>query len=122
VEATEVVVIGAGPSGLAVGACLEQRQIDFTILEKEHQVGSSWRRHYERLHLHTIKSRSSLPFRSFDRNYPRYVPRALVVRYLEEYAASFDLKPHFGENVHAMRKQGNEWLIESAAIRFLAPL
>jgi cation diffusion facilitator CzcD-associated flavoprotein CzcO len=121
VETTEVVVIGAGPSGLAVGACLQQRQIDFTILEKEHQVGSSWRRHYERLHLHTIKSRSSLPFRSFDRNYPRYVPRALVVRYLEEYAASFDLKPYFGENVHAVRKQGNEWLIESTSKAFSAP-
>ena len=97
------------------------RRVDFIILEKEHQVGSSWRRHYERLHVHTIKSRSSLPFRSFDRNYPRYVPRALVVRYLEEYAASFDLKPHFGENVHAVRKQGNEWLIESTSKAFSAP-
>ena len=56
-ETTQVVVIGAGPSGLAVGASLQQRRIDFVILEKEHQVGSSWRRHYERLHLHTIKSR-----------------------------------------------------------------
>jgi cation diffusion facilitator CzcD-associated flavoprotein CzcO len=74
----------------------------------------------QRLHLHTIKSRSSLPFRSFDRHYPRYVPRALVVRYLEEYAASFDLKPHFGENVHAVRKRGNEWLIESASKAFSA--
>jgi cation diffusion facilitator CzcD-associated flavoprotein CzcO len=115
VEATEVVVIGGGPSGLAVGACLQQRRIDFIILEKEHQVGSSWRRHYERLHLHTVKSRSSLPFRSFDRNYPRYVPRSLVVRYLEEYAASFNLTPRFGENVHAVRKQGNGWLIESTS-------
>ena len=104
-----------------MGACLKQRRVDFIIVEKEHQVGSSWRRHYERLHLHTIKSRSSLPFRSFDRNYPRYVPRALVVRYLEEYAASFDLKPHFGENVHAVRKQGNEWLIESTSKAFSAP-
>jgi NAD(P)H-nitrite reductase large subunit len=121
VETTEVVVIGAGPSGLAVGACLQQRRIDFIILEKEHQVGSSWRRHYDRLHLHTIKSRSSLPFRSFDRNYPRYVPRTLVIRYLEEYAASFDLKPHFGENVHAVRRQGNEWLIESTSKALRAP-
>jgi indole-3-pyruvate monooxygenase len=120
VEATEVVVIGAGPSGLAVGACLKQRRVDFIIVEKEHQVGSSWRRHYERLHLHTIRAGLHCPFEASTA--PRYVPRALVVRYLEEYAASFDLKPHFGENVHAMRKQGNEWLIESAAIRFLAPL
>ena len=114
-------MIGAGPSGIAVGACLQQRRIDFVILEKEHQVGSSWRRHYERLHLHTIKSRSSLPFRSFDRNYPRYVPRSLVVRYLEEYAASFNLTPRFGENVHAVRKQGNGWLIESTSKAFSAP-
>jgi cation diffusion facilitator CzcD-associated flavoprotein CzcO len=121
VETTQVVVIGAGPSGLAVGACLQRQRIDFVILEKEHQVGSSWRRHYERLHLHTIKSRSSLPFRSFDRNYPRYVPRALVVRYLEDYAASFNLTPHFGENVHAVRKQGKAWLIESTSKAFKAP-
>jgi cation diffusion facilitator CzcD-associated flavoprotein CzcO len=121
VETTKVVVIGAGPSGLAVAACLQRVQIEFIILEKEHQVGSSWRRHYERLHLHTIKSRSSLPFRSFDRNYPRYVPRSLVVRYLEEYAASFDLKPRFGEKVHAVRKQENEWSIESTSSVFSAP-
>ena len=120
-EATEVVVIGAGPSGLAVGACLQRRRVDFIILEKEHQVGSSWRRHYERLHLHTVKSLSSLPFQSFDRNYPRYVPRSLVVRYLEEYATSFNLTPRFGENVHAVRKQGNGWLIESTTKAFSAP-
>ena len=75
-EATDVVVVGAGPSGLAVGACLQERQINFIILEREQQVGSSWRKHYERLHLHTIKSRSSLPFRSFNRNYLRYVSRS----------------------------------------------
>ena len=120
-ETTKVVVIGAGPSGLAVGACLQQRQIDFIILEKEHQVGSSWRRHYERLHLHTIKSRSSLPLRSFDPNYPRYVPRPLVVRYLEEYAASFDLKPRFGETVHAVRTLRNSCLVESTSHSLSAP-
>jgi cation diffusion facilitator CzcD-associated flavoprotein CzcO len=121
VEATEVVVIGAGPSGLAVGACLQKRGINFIIFEKEHQVGSSWRRHYERLHLHTVKIRSSLPFRSFDRNYPRYVPRSLVVRYLEDYAAAFNLTPRFGQNVHAVRKQGNGWSIESTSKVFSAP-
>jgi indole-3-pyruvate monooxygenase len=109
-EATDVVVVGGGPSGLAVGACLQKRQTNFIILEREHQVGSSWR-NYERLHLHTIKSRSSLPFRSLNRTYPRYVSRSDVVRYLEEYAASFKLKIRFGEDVRTARKHGNEWLI-----------
>ena len=119
-EATDVVVIGAGPSGLAVGACLQKRQINFIILEREHQVASSWRKHYERLHLHTIKSRSSLPFRSFNRSYPRYVSRSDVVHYLEEYAASFKLKTRFGEDVHTARRQGNGWLIESTSHAFSA--
>ena len=108
-------MVGGGPSGLAVGACLQERQINFIILEREHQVGSSWRKHYERLHLHTTKSRSSLPFRSFNRNYPRYVSRSDVVHYLEEYAAFFKLKTRFGEDVHTARKQGNGWLIESTS-------
>jgi cation diffusion facilitator CzcD-associated flavoprotein CzcO len=67
-EKTEVVVIGAGPGW----PCLRQRKVEFIILEKQSQVGSSWHRHYERLHLHTIKSLSSLPFRNYDRDYPRY--------------------------------------------------
>jgi cation diffusion facilitator CzcD-associated flavoprotein CzcO len=120
-EATDVVVIGAGPSGLAVGACLQERQINFIILEREHQVGSSWRKHYERLHLHTTKSRSSLPFRSFNRSCQRYVSRSDVVHYLEEYAAFFKLKTRLGEDVHTARKQGNEWLIESTSHALCAP-
>jgi cation diffusion facilitator CzcD-associated flavoprotein CzcO len=91
-EHTDVVVIGAGPAGLAVGACLRKAGLDFIILEKDHQVASSWRRHYERLHLHTVKQLSSLPYVPFPAAYPRYVPRHLVVEYLDSYAAHFDLK------------------------------
>ena len=58
-EATDVAVIGAGPAGLAGGACLRKAGLNFIIVEKNQQVGSSWRQRYERLHLHTIKQLSS---------------------------------------------------------------
>jgi cation diffusion facilitator CzcD-associated flavoprotein CzcO len=119
-EQTNVAVIGAGPAGLAVAACLRKAGVDFIILEKEQQVGAAWRRHYERLHLHTIKRLSSLPFRPFDRSYPRYVPRAEVVRYLESYAAQFDIKPRFGETVRSVRRDANAWIVESEANSFHA--
>jgi indole-3-pyruvate monooxygenase len=69
-EATTVAVIGAGPAGLAMGACLRKAGLDFIILEKASAVGSSWRRHYARLHLHTVKRYSSLPFVPFPKDYP----------------------------------------------------
>ncbi len=114
-EQTNVAVIGAGPAGLAVGACLRKVGVDFIILEKGEQVGTAWRHHYQRLHLHTIKRFSSLPFRPFDRSYPRYVPRAEMVRYLESYAAAFDIKPRFGETVRSVRRDANAWIVESAS-------
>jgi cation diffusion facilitator CzcD-associated flavoprotein CzcO len=114
-EKTEVAVVGAGPAGLAVGACLRQSHVDFIILEKERQVGSSWHRHYERLHLHTIKSLSALPFRHYGRDYPRYVSRQQFIRYLDDYALYFDLKPRFGETVGSVRRQEHGWSIKSTS-------
>jgi cation diffusion facilitator CzcD-associated flavoprotein CzcO len=121
VEQTTVAIIGAGPAGLAVGACLRKAGVDFIILEKQNQVGSSWRKHYERLHLHTIKRFSSLPFRGLDKNYPRYVPREQMVRYLEGYAICFDLKPRFDETVLSVRRKETEWAIESTTLSLRAP-
>ncbi|TIO39955.1 MAG: FAD-binding protein, partial [Mesorhizobium sp.] len=83
---TNVVIVGAGPAGLAVGACLKRAGVDFIILEKASELAPAWRRHYRRLHLHTVKSFSSLPFLPFPKSHPRYVPREKVVAYLDAYA------------------------------------
>jgi len=115
---TNVAIIGAGPAGLAVGACLKRAGIDFVILEKANEIGPAWRRHYRRLHLHTVKKFSSLPFQPFPRDYPLYVPRELVVRYLDDYAQKFDLRPRFGEAVKSIRRDGGHFLIETGSDSF----
>jgi hypothetical protein len=114
-EQTTVAIIGAGPAGLAAGACLRVAGVDFVMLEKAQAVGASWRRHYDRLHLHTVKKYSSLPMRPFPRDYPRYVPRELMVRYLDDYAAHFALRPRFGAAVRSVQRDGDGWMVESAA-------
>ena len=86
-ETTEIVVIGAGPAGLAVAATLAARGHRALVLEKASAVGASWRSHYERLHLHTVKSLSALPGMPFPAGQPKYVPRQGVVDYLDAYAA-----------------------------------
>ncbi|RVA49724.1 NAD(P)/FAD-dependent oxidoreductase [Mesorhizobium sp. M7A.F.Ca.US.001.01.1.1] len=112
-DTTPVAIIGAGPAGLAIAACLRQSGQDFVLLEKEQQAAPAWRRHYERVHLHTAKRFSSLPFAPFPRDYPRYVPRDLFVDYLDAYAQRFDLRPRFGETVRAITRRGRSWLVDT---------
>jgi cation diffusion facilitator CzcD-associated flavoprotein CzcO len=114
-EHTDVAIIGAGPAGLAVGACLRKTGLNFIILERDQKVASSWRRHYERLHLHTVKQLSCLPYVPFPAAYPRYMPRNLMIEYLDRYAAKFDLKPRFGEAVRSVRRDGNDWFIQGTS-------
>ena len=116
--ASDVVVVGAGPAGLAVGACLRRSGIPFVLLEREEQLAASWRRHYERLHLHTDRAHSSLPHLPLPRNYPRYPSRQQVIDYLEGYAHTFDLTPRFGEEVTAVRQIANGWEVETSRARY----
>ncbi len=120
-ETTDVAVIGAGPAGLAVGACLRRAGLDFIVLERENQVGSSWRKHYERLHLHTVKHFSSLPCLPFPKSYPRYVPRNLMIEYLEAYADKFALQPRFGDAVRSVRRNGEQWIVIATKSAIRAP-
>ncbi|MGE6784872.1 flavin-containing monooxygenase [Ensifer adhaerens] len=110
---TNVVIVGAGPAGLAVGACLTRAGLEFIILEKAQEIAPAWRRHYRRLHLHTVKAFSSLPHMPFPKDYPRYVPREKMVEYLDAYAERFELRPHFGETVTSIRRENGNYLVET---------
>lgn len=96
---TETLVIGASAAGLATAAELRKRGRKFEIVESEGAVAGPWRRHYDRLHLHTPKSLSALPGLAMPKGWPRYPARDQVVEYLERYRVHFDLQPHFSETV-----------------------
>ena len=57
----DAVVIGAGQAGLAMGYYLKQTELSFLILDKESEIGESWRNRYDSLTLFTPRSYSSLP-------------------------------------------------------------
>ena len=114
-SATPVLIIGAGPAGLAIAGRLRQLSIPFEIIEKREEVASTWHEHYDRLHLHTVKELSHLPHLPFPEDYPRYVPRQKLVEYYARYAKAFDIQPHFGEEVIAIKKQGDYWRVKTLA-------
>ncbi len=118
----DAIIVGAGPAGLACAASMRELGLRATILEKADAVAPVWRRHYDRLHLHTDRGHSGLPGMAMSRTYPRYPSRTQVVDYLENYAAQFDLHPIFNRAVRTVRRDGARWRVETAQQRFIAPV
>ncbi|MFC9278164.1 flavin-containing monooxygenase [Streptomyces collinus] len=116
-----VYVIGAGPGGLAAAHALRSRGIRAVVLEKSDQVGSSWRRHYDRLHLHTTRRLSALPGLTMPRRFGRWVSRDDVVRYLEKYAEHHELEIVTGVEVFRIERSadGAGWLLHASGGREL---
>lgn len=98
------VIVGAGPSGLAVGACLKEHGVPFVILERADCIASLWQnRTYDRLKLHLPKQFCQLPKHPFPEDYPEYPTRKQFIKYLESYAEKFDIKPQFNECVQSAK-------------------
>jgi len=118
---TNTVIVGAGAAGLAAAACLQKQGVPFVLLEKSNQVGSSWRNHYDRLHLHTDRANSRLPNLPMPEHYPKYPARAQVVEYLELYARHFGLEPKFGQEVVSATRRDGVWQTKSQAALYESP-
>ena len=107
---TDVVVVGAGPAGLAVAACLQHRGIAHVLLEKAAHVAPAWRTHYDRLHLHTNRALSSLPHFPMPRSLPKYPSRQQVVDYFEAYTTANQLNPMMGVSVAEIAWENGRWM------------
>ncbi|MBD0746369.1 NAD(P)/FAD-dependent oxidoreductase [Streptomyces sp. CBMA152] len=114
-----VYVIGGGPGGLAVAAALRGRGIRAVVLEKSDTLGASWRRHYDRLHLHTTRRLSALPGLKMPRSFGRWVSRDDLVRYLETYARVHELETVTGVEVSRIERTDGDWLLHATGGRRL---
>ncbi len=111
----DVVVVGAGPAGLAVAACLQQRGIAHALLEKADHIAPAWRTHYDRLHLHTNRALSGLPHFPMPRNLPKYPSRQQFIDYLEAYVTANHLAPQLGVTVAQIGEENGRYLTQTSA-------
>src|SRR4030088_3260731 len=112
-ETPDAIIVGAGPAGLACAMTMRGAGLNVTVLEKADNVGAVWRRHYDRLHLHTDRNRSGLPGMAMPQTYPLYPSREQMVRYLEDYAARFDIRPAFNTTVIMIYCEGERCLVDT---------
>jgi putative flavoprotein involved in K+ transport len=108
----EVVVVGGGQAGLAIGYHLAQQGRDFTILEAAAEPAAAWRRRWDSLRLFTPARYDRLPGLAFPGDPNRYPSRDDVAAYLTDYARHFDLPVELGSPVRAIRKAGDRYLVE----------
>ncbi|KAJ6352654.1 hypothetical protein OIU76_001811 [Salix suchowensis] len=109
-----VVIIGAGPAGLASSACLNRLGIPNIILEREDCYASLWRKKaYDRVKLHLAKQFCELPYMPYPPNLPMFVPKNDFISYLDNYASHFGINPRFHCSVESVYydKIASKWCI-----------
>ncbi len=114
--AEPVLIIGAGPAGLAAAAELRRLGVPAQIIERSDVVAASWRGRYDRLRLNTCRWNSKLrPEDPFAADVPFFPLRDHAVRYLESFAARHDLNVRFGVQVEGIDPCPDGWLVSTTA-------
>ena len=116
-----VLIIGAGPAGLAAAAELRRLGVPAQVIERSHVVAPSWRARYDRLRLNTCRWNSRLrPEDRFEAGVPFFPMRDHAVHYLESFAARHDLKVRFGVQVDRIDPCPDGWLLSTTAEPLIA--
>ena len=116
----DVVVIGAGQAGLAIGYFLKLQGRRFTILEAAGEPAAAWRGRWDSLKLFTSVRYDSLPGLAFPGDLDSYPSRDAVVAYLEDYARRFELPVELDSRVTAVRGSDGAFEVELADRRYSA--
>lgn len=109
----DVIVVGAGQAGLAMGYDLKRNHRSFCILESNQRVGDSWRKRYDSLVLFTPRVYSQLPGMNASRDPHTYPTKDDIAADLEAYAHRYALPIHFQTTVHSLEKRDGRFILKT---------
>ncbi|WP_298585282.1 NAD(P)/FAD-dependent oxidoreductase [uncultured Kocuria sp.] len=110
-----VLVLGAGPAGLATAAELGALGVPATVLERGPQPGAAWTGRYDALRFNTSRRHSALPGAPFPREYGQFPTRDQYIAYLQRYAAGRGLAVETGVEVCGIRPDSGGWCVRTSA-------
>ena len=86
-----VLVVGGGHAGLAAAAALGALNVDTLVVDRMERVGDNWRRRYHGLKLHNQVYSNHMPYMTFPKTWPRYIPKDKIANWLETYVEAMEI-------------------------------
>ncbi len=108
----DILVIGAGQSGLTLGYYLKKANKSFFIVDAHKKIGESWKKRYDSLRLFTPTAYCSLPGLRFTHT-TTYPNKDHIAKYLEQYAQTHALPIQLDTPITQLKKPTH--LFESRA-------
>jgi putative flavoprotein involved in K+ transport len=109
----DVLVIGGGQAGLAMGYHLAQSGRTFQIVDASAQIGQAWRSRWDSLRLFTSGRYDNLPGLPFPAAPDTYPGKDDVARYLQAYAAKFNLPVRLNARVTSLTRSGGGYVAKA---------
>ncbi|HEY9304061.1 MAG TPA: NAD(P)/FAD-dependent oxidoreductase [Mycobacterium sp.] len=118
----DVIVIGAGPAGLAVARELQHRhRISALVVDKAAAPAVSWRNRYDNFRLNTNGLLSHLPGQRIPLTAGRWPTKEDMVRYFDRYVRSQDLTLALGCEVNRVDREAGGWLVDTSSGQIRTP-
>ena len=107
----EVLIVGGGQGGIALGARLRQLGVPTIIVERNERPGDSWRKRYKSLALHDPVWYDHLPYLPFPANWPVFSPKDKIGDWLEMYAKVMELNYWGSTTCKSAVREGDGWAV-----------
>ena len=109
----EVVIVGGGQGGIALGARLRQLRVPTIIVERNERPGDSWRKRYKSLCLHDPVWYDHLPYIKFPENWPVFSPKDKIGDWLEMYTRVMELNYWSSTEAKSAKydEEAGEWVV-----------
>src|SRR3712207_222956 len=113
-DCLDVIVIGAGQAGLAIGWHLRRQDVRFLIVDSAPEIGHSWRTRWDSLRLFTPAQYDNLPGMDFPAAADTYPTKDQVADYLAAYAAHFQLPVLVACAVSRLERRDNRFHVHTS--------
>jgi putative flavoprotein involved in K+ transport len=107
----DVIVIGGGQSGLAMGYYLRRSGLSYIILDNQNEAGGAWRHTWKSLRLFSPAQWSSLPGMMMTGGSDHYPTKDAIIEYLKAYETKYNIPVKRNVNVSTVLKGDGEFKV-----------